>query len=58
MLIDQLESIAGSKDKTTVEKISDILSARLLEYENYPVPLGIPSTAVPRPVVGLVLSRS
>ncbi|MCU0711762.1 MAG: type II secretion system GspH family protein [Pirellula sp.] len=39
------------KTRTTVEKISDVLNARLLEYENYPVPLGIPSTAVPRPVI-------
>ena len=42
----------NQKSRTTVEKISDILNARLLEYENYPVPLGIPSTAIPRPVAG------
>lgn len=42
----------NQKTRTTVEKISDVLNARLLEYENYPVPLAIPSTAVPRPVAG------
>ncbi|MFN8740016.1 MAG: type II secretion system protein [Pirellula sp.] len=42
----------NQKSRTTVEKISDVLNARLLEYENYPVPLAIPSTAVPRPVPG------
>ena len=42
----------NQKTRTTVEKLSDILNGRLLEYENYPVPLGIPSTAIPRPVPG------
>ncbi|MFN7873720.1 MAG: type II secretion system protein [Pirellula sp.] len=42
----------NQKSRSTVEKISDVLSARLLEYENYPVPLAIPSTAVPRIVPG------
>lgn len=42
----------NQKSRSTVEKISDVLNARLLEYENYPVPLAIPSTAVPRIVPG------
>lgn len=37
----------SQKTRLTVQKISDVITARMLEYENYSPPVGIPGSATP-----------